>query len=123
MSLGTSARVAALAGAALLSLGSITACVGAQGASATGATPAAAGQQRFTLVVHGGAGTIRREDMTPQQDSAYRAKMTEAIRKGYDVLSGGGEALDAVVAVGQVLEESPLFNAGRGAVFTHEGTN
>ncbi|HEY0970110.1 MAG TPA: isoaspartyl peptidase/L-asparaginase [Gemmatimonadales bacterium] len=116
-------RTATLAGVALVSLGSITACAGAQATPAAGAAPATAGQQRFMLVVHGGAGTIRRQDMTPAQDSAYRATMTEAIRKGYDVLNGGGEALDAVVAVVQVLEESPLFNAGRGAVFTHEGTN
>jgi len=118
-----STRAVKLAGAALVSLASVTACAGAQATPATGSAPAAAGQQRFTLVVHGGAGTIRRQDMTPAQDSAYRATMTEAIRKGYDVLNGGGQALDAVVAVVQVLEESPLFNAGRGAVFTHEGTN
>jgi beta-aspartyl-peptidase (threonine type) len=123
MSSRISARAAVLAGAALVSLSSMTACAGAQANPSAGTRPAAAGQQRFTLVVHGGAGTIQRQDMTPAQDSAYRATMTEAIRKGYDVLNGGGQALDAVVAVVQVLEDSPLFNAGRGAVFTHEGTN
>src|SRR6266849_4751095 len=71
---------------------------------------------QFLLVVHGGAGTIRRTAMTPAQDSAYRAKLTQAIRAGYDVLRGGGTSLDAVIATITVLEESPLFNAGRGAV-------
>ncbi len=78
---------------------------------------------QFLLVVHGGAGTIRRTAMTPAQDSAYRAKLTQAIRAGYDVLRGGGTSLDAVIATITVLEESPLFNAGRGAVFTNAGTN
>lgn len=79
--------------------------------------------QRFLLVVHGGAGTIRRAEMTPAQDSAYRAKLTKAIRAGYDVLRVGGTSLDAVIATITVLEDSPLFNAGRGAVFTNAGTN
>jgi beta-aspartyl-peptidase (threonine type) len=78
---------------------------------------------QFFLVVHGGAGTIRRADMTLAQDSAYRAKLTQAIRAGYDVLRADGTSLDAVIATITVLEESPLFNAGRGAVFTNAGTN
>ena len=86
--------------------------------------PGASPPQRpqFMLVVHGGAGTIRRQDMTPAQDSAYRATLTQAIRAGYDVLRGGGASLDAVTAVITVLEDSPLFNAGKGAVFTNAGT-
>jgi len=85
---------------------------------------AAAPPQRpqFMLVVHGGAGTIRKQDMTPAQDSAYRATLTQAIRGGYDVLRGGGSSLDAVIAVITVLEDSPLFNAGKGAVLTNAGT-
>jgi beta-aspartyl-peptidase (threonine type) len=78
---------------------------------------------QFLLVVHGGAGTIRRAEMSPAQDSAYRAKLTEAIRAGYEVLRGAGTSVDAVIATITVLEESPLFNAGRGAVFTNAGTN
>jgi beta-aspartyl-peptidase (threonine type) len=74
------------------------------------------------LVVHGGAGTIRRQDMTPGQDSAYRATLTQAIRAGYEVLHGGGASLDAVIAVITILEDSPLFNAGKGAVLTNAGT-
>ena len=80
-------------------------------------------RSRFMLVVHGGAGTIRRADMTPQADSAYRAGMTDAIRAGQAVLAAGGRSVDAVVATIRVLEENPLFNAGKGAVFTNAGTN
>ncbi|HEX5133407.1 MAG TPA: isoaspartyl peptidase/L-asparaginase [Candidatus Krumholzibacteria bacterium] len=75
------------------------------------------------LVVHGGAGTIERSSMTPEQDAAYRAALAEALVAGYRVLSAGGPALDAVEAAICVLEDSPLFNAGRGAVFTSEGKN
>ena len=78
---------------------------------------------RFMLVVHGGAGTIRRESMSPEDEAAYRATLDTAIRAGYDVLAANGRSLDAVEAVVNVLEDSPLFNAGRGAVFTHEGRN
>ena len=95
----------------------------AQDTSTTATASASGARPRFMLVVHGGAGTIRRSDMTPQLDSAYRATMTQAIRAGYDVLNGGGHSVDAVVAVINVLEDSPLFNAGKGAVFTNAGTN
>ncbi len=84
--------------------------------------PGAAQGPPFMLVVHGGAGTIRREDMTPALDSAYRATLTQAIRAGYAVLRANGSALDAVTATITVLEDSPLFNAGKGAVFTNAGT-
>lgn len=83
----------------------------------------AAARPRFMLVVHGGAGTITRGEMTPARDSAYRATMTRAIRAGYDVLNGGGTSIDAVNSVINILEDSPLFNAGKGAVFTNAGTN
>ena len=75
------------------------------------------------LVMHGGAGTITRAGMTPELEAEYRAKMTEAMRAGHAVLAAGGSSLDAVVATITILEESPLFNAGRGAVFTAAGTN
>ena len=77
----------------------------------------------ITLVIHGGAGTILKENMTPETEAAYRAKLSEALEAGYEVLANGGSSLDAVVATIQVMEESPLFNAGKGAVFTHEGKN
>ncbi len=75
------------------------------------------------LVMHGGAGTILRGSMTPEMETAYRSKIDEALRAGHGVLSEGGSSVDAVVAAIVVLEESPLFNAGKGAVFTAEGTN
>lgn len=73
------------------------------------------------LVIHGGAGTISRETMTPEMEAAYRASLEAALRAGHEVLAGGGQALDAVVAAVQVMEDDSLFNAGRGAVFTNEG--
>ena len=85
-------------------------------------TPGQGQRPAFMLVVHGGAGTIRRTDMTPQDDSAYRATLTQAIRAGYNVLRADGSALDAIIATITVLEDSPLFNAGKGAVLTNIGT-
>jgi beta-aspartyl-peptidase (threonine type) len=75
------------------------------------------------LVIHGGAGTINREAMTPERGEEYRAAMTEALRAGHRVLEGGGTSVDAVTAAIVILEDSPLFNAGRGAVFTADGVN
>lgn len=75
------------------------------------------------ILIHGGAGTILRSELTPDMERQYRDKLAEALTKGYDLLRNGGTSLDAVEAVITVLEDSPLFNAGKGAVFTHEGTN
>lgn len=77
----------------------------------------------ITLVIHGGAGTITKESMSPEKEAAYTAKLQEALNSGYAVLEGGGTSLEAVTTTIQILEESPLFNAGRGAVFTNEGKN
>ncbi len=77
----------------------------------------------YGLVIHGGAGTITRGSLSPELESAYRAKLTAALQAGYAVLSTGGTALLAVEQALVVLEDSPLFNAGRGAVFTRAGTN
>lgn len=76
----------------------------------------------FGLVLHGGAGVIERASMTPEREAEYHAKLTEARDAGYAVLERGGSALDAVVATIVILEDSPLFNAGKGAVFTADGT-
>ncbi len=78
---------------------------------------------KFGLVIHGGAGTIERRNMTAANEEAHRAGLEQALRTGYDVLKKGGASLDAVEAAIHVLEDNPLFNAGKGAVFTHEGTN
>jgi beta-aspartyl-peptidase (threonine type) len=76
---------------------------------------------RFTLVIHGGAGTIRRAQMASGLAARYRAALMAALRAGYAVMDGGGSSLDAVTAAVVVLEDSPLFNAGRGATFNAAG--
>ena len=85
---------------------------------------AAAGQERkIMFVMHGGAGTITRASMTPEREKQYREKLEEALRTGHAILAKGGSSIDAVEAAIRLLEDSPLFNAGKGAVFTHEGKN
>ncbi|MCE7039500.1 isoaspartyl peptidase/L-asparaginase family protein [Dyadobacter sp. CY312] len=78
---------------------------------------------KITLVIHGGAGTITRANMTAEQEKAYRSVLNNALQQGYKVLQGGGTSLKAVEAAIMVMEDSPLFNAGKGAVFTNEGKN
>jgi len=80
-------------------------------------------QKKYVLVVHGGAGTILKKDMTPEKEVAYTAALTKALQHGYDAIKSGKTSLDAVEAAIHVLEDSPLFNAGKGAVFTHDGKN
>lgn len=80
-------------------------------------------KDKITLVIHGGAGTITRQSMSPEKEKAYREVLDKALEDGYAVLEKGGTSLDAVEAAIHVMEESPLFNAGKGAVFTHEGKN
>jgi L-asparaginase / beta-aspartyl-peptidase len=75
----------------------------------------------WSLVLHGGSGVIDRADLTPEQDRAYRAVLAQAAEAGAAVLRQGGAALDAVEAAIHVLEDDPLFNSGRGAVFTADG--
>lgn len=75
------------------------------------------------LVLHGGAGTIRRDTLTPEKADAYHAGIRTALRAGYAVLNAGGTALNAVTATVMALEENPLFNAGRGAVYTTDATH
>ncbi len=77
----------------------------------------------FAIIIHGGAGYILKENMTSEKEAAYKAKLEEAIRVGYDILKNGGSSLDAVQKTINVMEDSPLFNAGKGAVFTNAGTN
>lgn len=77
----------------------------------------------FAIVIHGGAGTILKKNMTPEREAAYKAKLEEAIKVGYDILKNGGSSLDAVEKTIKVMEDSPLFNAGKGAVFTNAETN
>jgi beta-aspartyl-peptidase (threonine type) len=83
----------------------------------------AASAADWKLVIHGGAGVIERSRMTPAKEREVRAGLDKALQAGSAVLSRGGSALDAVEAAVKVLEDDPNFNAGRGAVFTHEGRN
>ncbi|UYZ63880.1 isoaspartyl peptidase/L-asparaginase family protein [Hymenobacter weizhouensis] len=75
----------------------------------------------FALALHGGAGTISPHLMTPEKEQQYRAGLLAALEAGHAVLREGGSALDAVERAVRSLEDNPLFNAGRGAVFTHDG--
>jgi L-asparaginase / beta-aspartyl-peptidase len=88
--------------------------------------PAAAQERpeppRWTLVIHGGAGVIDRTRITPEQDAAIRAALDAALAEGSRILAAGGTAMDAVEATVRLLEDDPHFNAGRGAVFTWDGT-
>ncbi|HEY6187436.1 MAG TPA: isoaspartyl peptidase/L-asparaginase [Pyrinomonadaceae bacterium] len=74
------------------------------------------------FAIHGGAGTILKKDLTPEMEEAYRAKLREAVVAGYDILKNGGSSLNAVEAAIRIMEDSPLFNAGKGAVLTSAGT-
>jgi len=75
------------------------------------------------IIIHGGAGVIERGSLTPEKEAAYKAKLEEALLAGWKVLKDGGTSLDAVQSVIMILEDSPLFNAGKGAVFNAEGKN
>ena len=86
-------------------------------------TPAHAADGKWAIAIHGGAGVIERKDLSPAQEKAYREALQRAVDKGSAILKNGGSSLDAVEAVIRDLEDDPLFNAGRGAVFTAEGRN
>src|SRR6266404_2961346 len=79
--------------------------------------------EKLGLVIHGGAGTIDRANMTPEKEREYRAGLERALAAGYDILKRGGSSLEATEAAVRVLEDDPHFNAGRGSVFTSAGTN
>lgn len=109
---------------------SLAAPLSAQGPGARAPVDDPAGQEEAArqeagptaIVIHGGAGTIRPEDMTEEQEARYRGRLRAAVTAGHDVLEEGGSAVDAVVAAIRVMEESPLFNSGVGAVLTENGT-
>jgi beta-aspartyl-peptidase (threonine type) len=85
------------------------------------AVVASAAERPYGLVLHGGAGVIERASMTPEREAEYRAKLAEALQAGYAILDRGGPALKAVTATINLMEDSPLFNAGKGAVFNADG--
>ncbi|HQV59254.1 MAG TPA: isoaspartyl peptidase/L-asparaginase [Chitinophagaceae bacterium] len=78
---------------------------------------------KYVLVIHGGAGTIVKSQMSPERENAYKAALDKALQTGNAILKSGGTALDAVEATVRSMEDDPLFNAGKGAVFTNEGKN
>jgi beta-aspartyl-peptidase (threonine type) len=78
---------------------------------------------RWGIVIHGGAGNIDPDMLGPERQAEYRAALEEALRAGHGVLAAGGGSVDAVAAAITIMEDSPLFNAGKGAVFTHDGKN
>jgi len=79
-------------------------------------------KQSFGIVIHGGAGTILKKNMTKEKEKEYRQALSKAIKIGYDVLKNGGGSKDAVEKTINYMEDSPLFNAGKGAVLTAKGT-
>lgn len=78
-------------------------------------------QAKFGIALHGGAGVIKKEYMTDSLELAYKNKLEEAIRKGHEILAAGGKAEEAVMKTINILENSPLFNSGKGAVFNADG--
>jgi L-asparaginase / beta-aspartyl-peptidase len=91
--------------------------------AAFGQSVSAAGPHKWAVVLHGGAGVIERSSMTAEAEAVYRAGIREALDAAASVLDKGGSSLDAVEAAIKLLEDNPVFNAGRGAVFAADGTN
>jgi len=106
-----------------LLIGAIIAGLTASSCDKQQAQPTASQAPSLAIVIHGGAGALAPGRYTAEEEAAYKAKLDEALDAGYAVLEGGGAALDAVTAAIVLMEDSPLFNAGKGAVFTREGQN
>jgi beta-aspartyl-peptidase (threonine type) len=100
-----------------------TAFCGRQGNSRPSLVPPKVGDGGFVLVIHGGAGTILKENLSDELEQQIKSKLQDALLVGSKILKNGGSSLDAVTETICVLEDSPLFNAGKGAVFTAEGVN
>ena len=105
----------------LLSLLAIAMNTHAQSADAPANPPQDAAQPKTALVIHGGAGYVARASLSAEDEAAARADLERALEAGHSILAAGGTALDAVQAAVVVLEESPRFNAGKGAVFNAQG--
>lgn len=109
----------------LMGVGLMAALIGMTGSAPmeTGKVEAAPANRKWALVLHGGAGVIERKSMTPETDTAYRAALKRSIQAAADILDKGGSSMDAVEAAIKLMEDDPLFNAGKGAVFTADGKN
>ena len=119
----TSRWLAAVAAAAAMTLTTPAAQAedAAAAATATASEAVAAKPRRLAIAIHGGAGVISREQLGPDGGAVYHAGLQEALDAGYAVLENGGSSLDAVTTAVRILEDNPLFNAGRGAVLAHDG--
>jgi len=104
---------------------SVLVCMGLLASMVTAQTSASGSTKPhpWAVVLHGGAGVIERKSMSKETDAAYRAALKAALQAAADVLEKGGSSLDAVEAAIKLMEDDPLFNAGKGAVFTAEGKN
>ena len=110
--------------AAALAVTAGSAAVGTEGVSAASSAAQTPDQRhKWAVVLHGGAGVIERKSMSPEMDAAYRAALKQSLQAAADVLNKGGSSVDAVEAAIQLMEDNPLFNAGKGAVFTADGKN
>jgi L-asparaginase / beta-aspartyl-peptidase len=101
----------------------ISGCSNRNSSQPYASTPWSVSKLEWAIVIHGGAGVITREKMTPEMDKEYRAALATALATGRKILKDGGSALDAVEMTVRVMEDDPHFNAGKGAVFTHDGMN
>ena len=79
--------------------------------------------EKVAIAIHGGAGTISPDKMTPEREKAIRATLKSSLEAGHAILKEGGSSLDAVIAAVEIMEDSPLFNAGIGSVYTHDETH
>ena len=104
----------------LLAMGFLTSC---QLPDQNEQTQNTSDKPSWAIVIHGGAGNMNPEHFTPEREAEYKAKLAEALQAGADILKAGGPGLDAVEAAIRIMENSPLFNAGKGAVFNAEGVN
>jgi beta-aspartyl-peptidase (threonine type) len=80
-------------------------------------------QKKYVMVIHGGAGTITKNSMTPEKEKSYTSALKQALEAGFAKIKSGASSVDAVQAAINILEDNPLFNAGKGAVFTSDGRN
>jgi len=113
--IGVIAAMAVAGGATVIQTGSVMA--------ASDGVQAPTGGHKWAVVLHGGAGVIERKSMSAETDAAYRAALKQSLQAAADVLEKGGTSMGAVEAAIKLMEDNPLFNAGKGAVFTADGKN